>query len=160
MTQLTDLMPDLLRLARHLATPGQDPEDLAQEVLLKVWTRLDQGLAIDDLRPYLMTALRNQARRGPRATLELDEATLPTTEADAPRRLACAEVLTAVADLPESQAALLWRVVMDEPVLADLAQELDLPLGTLLSRLARARARLRRDLGVKAGAATDQLLDS
>lgn len=159
MTQLTELMPELLRLARILATSRQDPEDLAQEVLLKVWTRLDRGVAIDDLRPYLMTALRNQARRAPRATVTLDEATLPATEAEAPRRLACAEVLAAVAELPARDAALLWRVVMDEPVLADLAQEMGLPLGTLLSRLARARARLRRDLGVRSGAATDQLLN-
>lgn len=155
---LTVLMPDLWRLARILAIPPQEPEDLAQDVLLRVWTRIKEGAEIEALRPYLMTALRNHARRRQPRSITLDESTLPPTEAEAPRRIACAEVLAAIDALPPRDAVLFRRIIRDAPALSDLALDLRLPLGTVQSRLCRARGRLRRDLGIAAGQATDQLI--
>ena len=60
---LCQLMPALLRLARQLTGNRDQAQDLCQEVLLRLWTRLQDGHEIDDLRAYAMAALRNQYRQ-------------------------------------------------------------------------------------------------
>ncbi len=155
---LTALMPDLHRLARILA-PGPDAaEDLAQEALLKVWAKLDRGITIDDLRPYLMTTLRNEARRPRRRTAPLDSAPTPSTPADAPRRIACKEVMQAIDALPAGQSDLMQRYLSDGCSYAELACRTGLPLGTVTSRMARARARLCAQLDLPAGSAVQAIL--
>lgn len=143
------LMPRLRARARKLARSADDAEDLAQEVALKLWQLLAGDADIQAPDRYAMIMLHNLARhrwRGTRQTEELTEE-MAVTAPLAPARLECADVLRAMETLPEDQADLLWRVARGETSPAHLAQATGLPLGTVMSRLARGRAKLRETLG-------------
>ena len=147
-SRLPALMPVLQRRARRLAGNPSDAEDLVQETLMRLVKKLNEGHAIDDLPAYAMRTLHNQARmlwrRAP-APEELgeDDASI---EPVAMERLECADTLAAIDLLPETQCALMRMVSAGETSPATLAKRTGLPLGTVMSRLARARARLRAAL--------------
>ncbi len=155
---LVALLPDLQRLSRIMARSPENAEDLAQEAALKVWAKLQDGANIDNLRPYLMTALRNEARRPKKVAASLEDADIPSTGPEAPRRMACTEVLKAISTLPEDQATLLHLYVHRGCSYADLAKQTGLPIGTITSRLSRARARLCTHFDVQQGHAVSALL--
>ena len=147
---LMPLLPAMKRLARRLSPSADAADDLAQEAALKIWSTLARGGEIEDLRPYAMATLRNLARshrRQMRDIVEMkdDTASIPP---DAPRHLACAEMLAAINRLPEAQATLMTRVAAGEASPAELAHSINCPVGTVMSRLARARVTLRRDMGL------------
>lgn len=148
---LIALMPDLLRVARRLTRDADRAQDLCQEVLLKLCIRLDAGAEIDDLRAYAMTALRNQHRQRlrrdqiPLGAPEVMDITLP----DAFDACALSEVRRAMSRLPPAQERLMRLVAAGETSPADLARRTGLAPGTVMSRLARARAQLRADLGLE-----------
>lgn len=108
--------------------------------------RLADGATIDNMPAYAMQALANQARKTWRIAVadELQDDTALTAP-DAENRLVCAEVLAAIARLPPPQQDLMLRVVGGQTSPKDLAEATGLPIGTVMSRLARARARLRAD---------------
>ena len=150
-TALTDLMPDLIRMARRLTREADQAQDLCQEVLLKLLAWLDGGAEIDDLRADAMTALRNQHRQSlrreqiPLGAPEVVIMTLP----DALDACALSEAMRAIRRLPADQERLMRLVAAGETSPADLARSTGLAPGTVMSRLARARARLRDDLGLQ-----------
>ncbi len=136
--------------ARSLVSCPQDAADLAQETALKLWQRQCNGSCPDDLAGYAMTALRNGARsrwRGRRVWQELTE-DMATTPPEAPGRIACAELRAALSRLPPPQNALMVLVAEGETSPAELARITGQPKGTVMSRLARARATLRREVGL------------
>lgn len=140
------LMPRLRARARRLTRTSDEAEDLAQEVALKLWQMLSEDNDIRAPDRYAMIMLHNLARhrwRGARQTEELTEEMAVTAPA-APARLACAELHRAIALLPEDQRALMHLVMAGETSPQVLATRLGLPKGTVMSRLARARASLRK----------------
>ncbi|MCX7645982.1 MAG: sigma-70 family RNA polymerase sigma factor [Rhodobacteraceae bacterium] len=156
--ELTALIPDLERAARAISRRGGEAEDLAQEALLRVWARLASGAAVEDLRPYLLTTLRNLARRPPR--LPPAEAAPPeATPPEAAGRIAVREVAEALRSLPAEQARLLVAAAAGTRTLAELAEETGVPPGTVASRVARARARLRAAVDLPEHAPVSALLD-
>lgn len=140
---LARLRPRLLRRARRYVPDWDAAEDLVQETVLRVWLRLKRDPPITDLERYLFRALRNLATR-PRPRFEaLDEADLP---ADPPRgedRVEAGRVLAALARLPETQSSLILDRALEGASYAELARRHRLPLGTVMSRVARGRAALR-----------------
>ncbi len=145
---LTDLVSDCQRLARILIRNRAQADDLAQEALLKTWSRLAQGAEIDELRPYLMTVLRRDAARAGALPRELPLGETEVMDAranDALSRLGWQDVRTALTRLPADQAALL-AAVADGLSYRQLAAREGVPIGTIMSRLARARAALRTEL--------------
>ncbi|MCF6315921.1 MAG: sigma-70 family RNA polymerase sigma factor [Marinosulfonomonas sp.] len=156
---LTTLMPALQRLARILAPSPDLAEDMAQDALLRVWARLKKGGEIDDLRPYLMTTLRNASTRPPVQDQELTDQNTPSHPAEIWNRFACADVNGAISRLPDEQAELLRPLAMDGSSYADLAKTFGLPIGTVMSRISRARAHLRTDLELPKAHAVEALLE-
>jgi len=150
----SDVFATILKLlhqrARALVSCPQDAADLAQDTVLKLWQRQCQGSCPDDLAGYAMTALRNGARSRWRARKPWQELTedMATTQPDAPGRIACADLRAALSRLPPSQGKLMTLVAEGETSPAELARITGQPPGTVMSRLARARARLRRDIGL------------
>jgi RNA polymerase sigma factor (sigma-70 family) len=147
-TSLEALMPMLRRRARRLSQSRHDAEDLLQDALLRVLQKQQTGQEIDALGPYAMRTLHNQARmrwRAPPAPQELEEDTA-TIAPVALLRLECADALRAISDLPVDQCEVMQMVLTGETSPAVMAETLGLPIGTVMSRLARARARLRATL--------------
>ncbi len=146
---LVALLPRLRRFALAMSSSSQEAEDLVQAALERAlrregsWqqgTRLDswmfkmiQNLWLDELRAY-----RRRAEPLERAT---DLAGEDGREAML-RLLRLAEVRTALQALPDEQRAVMALVVLDGMSYQQAATTLGIPVGTVMSRLARARAAL------------------
>ncbi len=164
----TALLTDLQRSARRLARTGDDADDLVQDTLLRVWSRMamildghSDAAPIEDLRAYAFATLRHRAFARysiARPTEEADEEIAAPRGSDGVTRLACAEALEALADLPQDQQVLLRLRAMDGLSYAEIARKTGLPLGTVTSRLARGRATLREVLDLPPGAPVTDLL--
>lgn len=168
----TNLLTDLRRSARRLARSGEDADDLVQDTLLRVWSRMamsfeqsddpqTQTPPIEDLRAYAFATLRHRAYRrgipGPHPDIETEDIAAPRGS-DGATRLACAQALEALAALPQDQQVLLKMRALDGMSYADIAKKTDLPMGTVTSRLARGRATLREILDLPPGAPVTDLL--
>ncbi|WP_050931308.1 RNA polymerase sigma factor [Aestuariivita boseongensis] len=159
--ELIDVLPLLNRRARKLCDNPTDAADLAQEAALKIWKRYQSGASIADPRAYAMTTLRNIARSEWRARHETDELAddMACAPPDAPRVIACAELRAAIDRLPEDQARLLKLVMTGETSPRILARRIGVRAGTVMSRLARARARLREEMGMSQTCSVTTLFD-
>ncbi len=145
--RLVPLIPRLRRRARRLCASQADAEDILQDTLLTLCQRLKAGAAVEDLNAYAMRTLSNRARANwRRDAVETLEDDMAVTVPDALLRLDCADTLDAIAALPEAQRRLMQMVVAGDTSPSQIAAKTGLPLGTVMSRLARARRRLRQIL--------------
>jgi len=158
-SELAALRPRLLRRARRYTNDATEAEDLIQEAIVRVWIRLRADPPITDLYSYVVSAMRRLAMRRPPADAELTEADAPQVPAEAPRRIAAAEVMMAVHELPEDQAELLIGYAVEGNSYTTLAEQHGVPVGTVMSRVARGRARLKARLNLPAKAPVEALLD-
>lgn len=157
------LLPDLRRSARRLSRSVEDADDLVQDTLLRVWSRLAMAQAgasdaapVSDLRAYAFATLRNCARSRGRAVPPGDgtqDAEDPDETADGgadpEADLAAGRTLAALDDLPKAQGTLLRLRAIEGLSYAEIAAATGLPLGTVTSRLSRGRRALRRRLGAE-----------
>jgi len=144
----------LLRVARHLAGNGPTAEDLVQDTLLRAWRSFDQFQTGTNAKAWLFRILFNafhaQGRKArSRALLvSLDHAgrelDLPGGEgfglSDA------AAVTQALAGLSPEHRAVLSLAVVEGFTCREIAGILSIPIGTVMSRLSRARQALRERL--------------
>lgn len=158
-TDLDALAHRLRRRAQRLGAQVSDAEDLAQEALLRLMQRMArQGVEAPE--HYAMIILQNLIRAGWRARVEMSEleensaSTLPVGDS----RLAVADLRAAITKLPYEQAEVMGLVLQGEFSPQAIAKQLDLPVGTVMSRLARARAKLREHIGLEAGTPVAELL--
>ncbi|MEL7090664.1 MAG: sigma-70 family RNA polymerase sigma factor [Pseudomonadota bacterium] len=144
--QLVTLLPSLKRRARRLARSPTDAEDMVQDTLVNLCARLSSGGHIGDLHAYAMRSLSHRARRdwSRSAPETLEEDTLVT--GDATQHINCCETLRAIDTLPAAQRRVMRHVVAGETSPSAIARATGLPVGTVMSRLARARSRLRQML--------------
>ncbi|MEN1680713.1 MAG: sigma-70 family RNA polymerase sigma factor [Planctomycetota bacterium] len=150
--------PALYRLAYRLVGDGHEAEDIVQETLRSAWSsreRFDQarlGAAGSGCRAWLASILRRRvvdrwrrAKRRPPAAGDhvLD---VPVEAADPLANEYTDEMQAALGQLsPELRESLLL-VVVGELTHQQAADSLGVPLGTVLSRVSRARRRLRQHL--------------
>jgi len=157
----------LYRLAWRFTGSVADAEDLVQDVLLKLYPRTRELLEIDRLRPWLakvlyrqyVDSIRQQAR-SPIADLAADGDaegdpfdTLPATkdgpEEHAERSAWRERIIAALEQLSPEQRAVVAMHDIEGYKLEELETILETPLGTLKSRLHRARQQLRALLPVE-----------
>lgn len=148
-------VPLLYRVAYRYTGRQEDAEDLVQDLLTKLYPRTTHLEAIDDLRPWLMRSLYNAfvdgVRRQRRApdTVPLPEEGLQGEEdvaAGAQRQELRAALVSAMAALSPEHRAVVVLHLIEGHSLTELKSMLDLPIGTLKSRLHRAKAQLREVL--------------
>ena len=151
----------LYRLAWRFTGSAADAEDLVQDVLLKLYPRTQELLKIERLRPWLARVLYRQyvdsvrqRARSPIAVLATDAEgednpldTLPAMtdgpEEHAERSWWRERILAALERLNPEQRTVLTMHDVEGYSLEELETILEAPLGTLKSRLHRARQRLR-----------------
>jgi RNA polymerase sigma-70 factor (ECF subfamily) len=157
---VSDILPRLRARARRLCRTPDEAEDLTQETALRVWQALHRDGHVKSPEKYAMITLHNLARSRWRTRHETEELAddMAQTAPDAPARIACAELRAAIARLPEDQADLMLEVLAGESSPQILATLHGVPVGTIMSRLARARAKLRVDMGLDAKASVMELL--
>ncbi|TPV96373.1 MAG: sigma-70 family RNA polymerase sigma factor [Myxococcales bacterium FL481] len=149
----------LYRLGLRLTHRPADSQDLVQESLARAWRHWDQFDARGNLGAWLARILYNtfvsHCRRkrvadGARVRGDVhrhlyDQPPASGGEFDAPGDLAD-EPLAALAALPEHFREVCWLVDVEGLSYAAAARRLGCPEGTIMSRLHRARQRLRGDL--------------
>jgi len=142
----------LRRYALVLCRNEADADDLVQESLMKAIAAADTYDAGQDLRAWLFSILHNtfvshrrQFARRARAARFL-EATLrePAHAAAQEAHVEARDTLTMLSQLSPDQQSVLVLIAVEGLSYADAAQALDIPVGTLMSRLARGREKLRR----------------
>jgi RNA polymerase sigma-70 factor (ECF subfamily) len=154
-------MPRLNRFARMLCRPPLEPDDLMQATCERALSRREQFVAGTRLDSWLFAIMhslwKNNLRRlGVERTARASMADAPDSvdgERIAMGKIAVADVLTCLNALPPDQAAAITLVNLDGLSYAAAAAVLDIPIGTLESRIARGRIALGRLLAGEASAA-------
>ena len=138
--------PRLLRRARRLCGGGGEAEDLVQETLSVALGHEDAFAQGTNFRAWLFTLMkyahRNSARKSQRRQfLDKGLPNLVKTETPANQELSVAlsQTLDAVEGLPRAQREVLVMVAMEGYSYAEAARIAGAPIGTIRSRLARAR---------------------
>jgi RNA polymerase sigma factor (sigma-70 family) len=146
---LEPLIPALRRYAYALVRDHAAADDLVQDTLERALSRWYLRRPGGELRAWLFTILRNlqidahrQARRRG-VHVEIDEADHRETAARQEAALEARDVLAALEQLPEEQKSLLLLIGVEDFSYGEAARILGVPIGTVMSRLSRARQRLR-----------------
>jgi RNA polymerase sigma-70 factor (ECF subfamily) len=155
--------PRLRAFAITLGADDAEAEDLAQETCLRAIGARDRFVPGTNLRAWLFTILRNLQRnrrrdsairpqlvmlKGSETDVTEFAATPPTdVEREALARAEVDEVLRAFRGLPPAFAIPLHLVAVEDLSYAQVAQILEIPVGTVMSRIYRARRLLLRRLG-------------
>lgn len=141
----------LYRFAYRLSGSAADAEDLAQQTFLTAQARWSQLRNREHVRGWLCTILRNAFLKSrtdhsgsPQVSLEL---TAEPAEAEPEEPLVETEELqAALQELPEDFRSVIVLFYFGEMSYKAIAEQLELPIGTVMSRLARGKSWLRRRL--------------
>ena len=151
--QVESLIPALRRYARALVRNRAAADDLVQDCLERAVSRWHQRREAD-ARAWLFTILHNlainqfrrAAARGKHVTIDETNEDKFGQDAVQEQKLIYQDVLNKLAKLPEDQRAVLLLVAVEDLSYADAAKVLNIPLGTVMSRLSRARERLQQEI--------------
>jgi RNA polymerase sigma-70 factor (ECF subfamily) len=146
--QLIACIPRLRRYARALAGNRAEADDLVQDTMERGWSRLASWRRGSDMRAWLFGIMHNlwvdQARKRHRITEAWDEhIPEPATASVYPDRLEVRDLEAALRLLPAEQREILLLVALEGMTYEEIASTLRIPPGTVMSRLARGRERLR-----------------
>ena len=151
--QALPLLDSLYRYARWLTKNATEAEDLVQEAYLKGLRGFESFIAGSNIRAWMFRILRNTfltSRTGLRVIppLELDEE-MPdpaTPETHFVQRADADALRRAIEDLPADFREVLLMCDVEGMRYKEIAETLSIPIGTVTSRLLRARARIRKAL--------------
>lgn len=152
---LVALIPRLRRYARALVGERGAADDLVQDTLERAWSKLHLFRHGTNLRAWLFTVMHNvhvnrvRAAR-PTDTLEDDMPELAQRAAQGDA-LVVRDLERAIETLPTAQREVLLLVALEDLSYDETARVLGIPIGTVMSRLARAREKLRASMDGKSG---------
>lgn len=145
---LSDVAPHLRAFARGLCGCRDRADDLAQEAMLRAWAARDRYAAGTNFKAWTFTILRNhfysEARRA-RFHGEYDEVAaerILCAEASQESAVELADVLRALTTIPETYREALVLVAAGSLSYEEIARICGIALGTVKSRICRARAML------------------
>jgi RNA polymerase sigma-70 factor (ECF subfamily) len=156
LSHIDSLYGTALRLTRRAA----DAEDLVQDTYLKAFRSAHQFEPGTNLKAWLFTILhntfRNARRHDGRNPVDVDSEAVERAAGDGPAELSPEQILTRASLDADLQAALdalpgafrqaVWLRDVEELTYAEMAQVLDVPIGTVMSRISRGRRALYREL--------------
>ncbi len=153
--RIASLLPRLRRFARSLSRNQHDADDLVQSAVERAWRHLDQLKAGANLASWIFGIMKNawiddrraRARRGEVALSEDSGDHPAVSPVDAEANLWA--VSEAMNKLPEEQRLAIALVLVEGMSYKEAAEVLEIPIGTLTSRLARGRTALAAELGGK-----------
>lgn len=151
--QLGELLPRLRRFARVITRNVQDADDLVQTAVEKALARAAQWRPESRLDSWMFGIMKNawideiRARRRRERVHAPPEAGEAVGDASAHARDIALSVQAAMERLPEEQRLAVALVLVEGQSYKDAAELLGIPIGTLMSRLARGRAALQDMLG-------------
>ena len=154
--QATAVTPRLRRYARALTGDAMRADDLVQDTLERALVKQHLWRQGSDLRAWMFTIMHNvfvnQVRARPAdITVALDaEAYDVPANINPVDRLEVGDMDAAIRCLPDEQREVLLLIALEQLSYGETAQALGIPLGTVMSRLHRARERLRTVLGGEA----------
>jgi RNA polymerase sigma-70 factor (ECF subfamily) len=152
-SEVVELIPALRAFARTFCQRPEEADDLVQETLTKALANLDKYEPGTRLKSWLFTIMRNtfctRFKKSTRETVGLPEAVTAklTTEPSQEWTVQAEEVRQALNRLPEHHREMLVLIVMLGERYEDAAEICGCAVGTVKSRLSRARQQLRRELG-------------
>ena len=150
--EIEGMMPNLRRFARSLARDAEEADDIVQDALVAALDKIHLFEPGTNLRAWLFTITRNtfishQRRQKIRAHLPLNDETF---DAEAPpaqeARVAQGHLAAAYGRLPRPHREVIALVVFENMSYEQAAAILEVAVGTVRSRLSRARASLRAAL--------------
>jgi len=151
--QVEPLIPALRRYARALLRNPTAADDLVQDCLERAvsrWRQRREG----NTRSWLFTILHNlavnqfrqTAARGRHVTIDESNEDDFGQDAVQEQTLMYRDVLDKLEKLPDDQRAVLLLVAVEDLSYAEAAKVLNIPIGTVMSRLSRARERLQQEI--------------
>jgi RNA polymerase sigma factor (sigma-70 family) len=145
--RLVELIPRLRRYARALVGDRAAADDLVQDTLERAWAKLHLYRRGTDLRAWLFTVMHNVHVNKVRATRatdtledEMPELAQRASQGDA---LMVRDLDRSISRLPAEQRSVLLLVTLEDMSYDEVARTLGIPIGTVMSRLSRAREKLR-----------------
>jgi RNA polymerase sigma factor (sigma-70 family) len=152
-SDVVDLIPALRAFARTFCQKPEEADDLVQETLMRALANLDKFEPGTRLKSWLFTIMRNtfctRIKKSSRESVGLPEALTATlvTEASQDWVVQADEVRRALERLPAHHREILVLIVMLGERYEDAAVICGCAVGTIKSRLNRAREQLKRELG-------------
>jgi len=148
--ELEALMPRLRRFATVLMRDEAQVDDLVQDVVLRAIEKLHLFKEGTNFSGWMFTIMYNRAmsefrsrRRSPLINKELEERDSPRVSAKQEDQIFLGEVGQAWGKLQASHREVLYLVVIEQLRYEEAAEVLEIPIGTVRSRLSRARDELR-----------------
>lgn len=153
--RIEEEIPRLRRYARALTRDVTAADDLVQDCLTRALSKVHLWQDGTDLRAWLFTILHNQyvnhvrraVREGAAVALS-DTEPLLTSAPNQGKRLELRDLERAIAKLPDEQRSVLLLVGLEGMRYEEVASVLDVPVGTIRSRLSRGREMLRQLMGL------------
>ncbi|MEG3191974.1 RNA polymerase sigma factor [Lysobacter sp. D1-1-M9] len=151
--RLCELLPRMRRFARSLTGHPQDADDVVQTAIERALARASQWRPDQALEPWLFGIVRNAWLDEVRARQRRGRVFAPEEEGEAvghdgvDAHAVVLSVEAAMVRLPEEQRAAVALVLVEGLSYKEAAAALEVPIGTVTSRLARGREALQRMLG-------------
>ncbi len=145
-------IPKLRRYARGLVADATLADDLVQDTLERAWRRFSLWQRRGELRAWMFGILHNQFIDTVRSSTRRPEDNAGDDLPEVPQRPLQADGLevrdldAALQRLPAEQREVLLLVAVEQMSYAEAASVVGVPIGTVMSRLARGRERLRQEL--------------
>lgn len=147
---IVEHIPRLRRYARALTGSPFRADDLVQDTLERAFAKWHLWRTGTNLRAWLFAIMHNvfinqlEATRHDRDAVSLDDAPESATPPVHDSALVMRDLAAALEQIPEEQREVLLLVALEEMKYEEVARVLHVPIGTVMSRLARAREKLRR----------------
>lgn len=146
--ELIACIPRLRRYARALVGDRAAADDLVQDTLERAWSKLGLWQRGSDMRAWLFGIMHNirinQVRKPALPTISLEEEHIDIADSTPDNgTLEMRDLESALKKLPVEQREVLLLVGLENMTYDEVARALGIPSGTVMSRLARGRDKLR-----------------